>query len=142
MTAPGWAPPERVFHERARAELQAGIGGEEFTVVMANTHREDALIVAEKIRAAVEEAVIPLEDAPLRMTVSIGAVAYPEDTGSARELLHLADAALYRAKAAGRNRVCVSDTVDSVRIAGRDRRRPDPSSEEDSDVRGADRPPQ
>jgi diguanylate cyclase (GGDEF)-like protein len=93
-----------------RADLAARYGGEEFVVVMANTNREEARLVAEKIRHAVAAQRMLFEGEPVGITVSIGGVAYPDDTGDARQLLHLADAALYRAKRGGRDRVCfVSD---------------------------------
>ncbi len=88
-----------------RADLAARYGGEEFVVVMANTNREEARLVAEKIRRAVAAEELRFGDAVIRFTVSIGGVAYPDDTGDARQLLRLADEALYRAKRGGRDRV-------------------------------------
>ncbi|HXA27787.1 MAG TPA: diguanylate cyclase [Candidatus Angelobacter sp.] len=95
-----------------RSDLAARYGGEEFVVVMANTNREEARLVAEKIRRAVADVALRFgaDAEETRVTVSIGGVAYPDDTGDARQLLRLADDALYRAKRAGRDRVCfVSD---------------------------------
>jgi diguanylate cyclase (GGDEF)-like protein len=91
-----------------RSDLAARYGGEEFVVVMANTNGEEARLVADKIRAAVAELVLRLAPGAeeTRVTVSIGGVAYPDDTGDARQLLRLADDALYRAKRTGRDRVC------------------------------------
>lgn len=95
-----------------RSDLAARYGGEEFVVVMANTNREEARLVAEKIRRAVGGDRVDIGGVALRMTVSIGGVAYPDDTGDARQLLRLADEALYQAKRAGRDRVCfLSDGV-------------------------------
>ena len=92
-----------------RSDLAARYGGEEFAVVMANTSSEEARLVAEKIRLAVAESPIELDTlAALRLTVSIGGAAFPEDTDSARELLTLADEALYRAKRTGRDRACMA----------------------------------
>jgi diguanylate cyclase (GGDEF)-like protein len=91
-----------------RSDLAARYGGEEFVVVMANTNGEDARLVADKIRLAVADMVLRLapDVEETRITVSIGGVAYPDDTGDARQLLRLADDALYRAKRTGRDRVC------------------------------------
>jgi diguanylate cyclase (GGDEF)-like protein len=91
-----------------RSDLAARYGGEEFVVVMANTGREEARLVAEKIRHAVAELELNLggDAEEMSITVSIGGVAYPDDTGDARQLLRLADDALYKAKRSGRNRVC------------------------------------
>jgi two-component system, cell cycle response regulator len=95
-----------------RSDLAARYGGEEFVVVMANTNREEARLVAEKIRRAVSAQRMEFDSVAVRITVSVGGVAYPDDTGDARQLLELADDALYRAKRAGRNRVCfVSDSA-------------------------------
>jgi diguanylate cyclase (GGDEF)-like protein len=100
-----------------RSDLAARYGGEEFAVVMANTSAEEARLVAEKIRLALAETTIEIESgAPLRLTVSVGGAAFPEDTESARELLTLADEALYRSKRTGRDRTCMAgDTRARIR---------------------------
>jgi diguanylate cyclase (GGDEF)-like protein len=98
-----------------RADLAARYGGEEFMVVMSNTAAPDARRVAEKIRAAVEAMVVPINNArqAVTVTVSIGGAAYPDDTTTAQELLATADAALYDAKHGGRNRVCMASDRDA-----------------------------
>ena len=90
-----------------RADLAARYGGEEFIVVMSNTAAVDARRVAEKIRAAAEAMQVPIDGGrnSVSVSVSVGGAAYPEDTTTAAELLATADAALYDAKHAGRNRV-------------------------------------
>ena len=96
-----------------RADLAARYGGEEFVVVMPNTSAEEAFIVAEKIRLAVEETDVRLPGAQtVRLAVSIGVAAYPEHTNAAGELFSLADEALYRAKRTGRHRTCVATAAD------------------------------
>jgi diguanylate cyclase (GGDEF)-like protein len=104
-----------------RSDLAARYGGEEFVVVMANTNGEEARLVADKIRAAVAEMVLRLglDAEETRVTVSIGGVAYPDDTGDARQLLRLADDALYRAKRTGRDRVCFVNDGPRRRTLGR-----------------------
>jgi diguanylate cyclase (GGDEF)-like protein len=92
-----------------RADLAARYGGEEFVVVMPNTSADEAYVVAEKIRVAVEATDVRLPGAQtVRLAVSIGVAAYPEHTKAAGELFSLADAALYRAKRTGRRRTCVA----------------------------------
>ena len=92
-----------------RADVTARYGGEEFVVLMPDTSGREAFLVAEKIRLAVAETDVPLPDRnPVRLTVSIGVAAYPEDAGSAAELFSLADAALYQAKRTGRDRTCAA----------------------------------
>ncbi|HEY6538415.1 MAG TPA: sensor domain-containing diguanylate cyclase [Candidatus Dormibacteraeota bacterium] len=89
-----------------KSDLGARYGGEEFVVVMSNTSRSDAEVVADKIRAAVESMSVRLDDgSEVGITVSIGGVAFPEGSNGARNLLDLADRALYAAKRNGRNRV-------------------------------------
>ena len=93
-----------------RADLAARYGGEEFIVVMSNTDAADARRVAEKIRVAAEAMQVPIDAGrgSVAVTVSVGGAAYPEDTITAAQLLATADAALYDAKHAGRNRVCMA----------------------------------
>jgi diguanylate cyclase (GGDEF)-like protein len=92
-----------------RADLAARYGGEEFVVVMPNTSAGEAFMVAEKIRIAVAATDVGLPgDDPVRLTVSIGVAAYPENAQSVTELFSLADEALYRAKRTGRQRTCVA----------------------------------
>ena len=89
-----------------KSDLAARYGGEEFVVVMSNTSSDEAALVAEKIRLAVEGLAVPLEDGgAVSLTVSLGGVTFPEGTKGARNLLDLADRALYAAKRGGRNRV-------------------------------------
>jgi diguanylate cyclase (GGDEF)-like protein len=93
-----------------RSDLAARYGGEEFAVVMTNTGIRQARVVAEKIRRTVADTAVSVDISrpELKMTVSVGGAAYPEDTNDAGELLSLADAALYHSKRAGRNRVSMS----------------------------------
>ena len=78
------------------------LGGEEFAVLMPETAKPGALMAAERIREAVERAVLKQGETTISITVSIGAVA---GTGSVEDALIQADKALYRAKREGRNRV-------------------------------------
>jgi diguanylate cyclase (GGDEF)-like protein len=92
-----------------RADLAARYGGEEFVVLMPNTTAHEAFRVAEKIRLAVAATDMELPDRrPVRLTVSVGVAAYPEDTGTAGDLFALADGALYHAKRTGRDRTCMA----------------------------------
>ena len=81
------------------------IGGEEFVVVCADTTLEQAMVVAERLREATAALDFADIDPALRVTVSIG-VAQSQRSGDTHEgVLARADAALYRAKQRGRNRV-------------------------------------
>ena len=88
----------------------ARYGGEEFVIILPETAKENAAAVAEKIRSIVERTEFPREQTqPLgRLTVSVGVGSSPTDAKSSQELMDRADEALFRAKAAGRNRVEVA----------------------------------
>lgn len=80
-------------------------GGEEFTAILTNTSLRIALQVAERIRSLVEQASFEWEGQRIPVTLSVG-VALARSTGSdSLALIQTADAALYQAKARGRNRV-------------------------------------
>ena len=89
-------------------DLVARFGGEEFVIIMPDTDGTDALKVAERLCRKVAETPMDVADAPdgqLTVTVSIG-VAASNRLMPGEEIIKIADAALYRAKQTGRNRVC------------------------------------
>lgn len=102
-----------------RADLTARYGGEEFVVLMPNTSANEAFLVAEKIRLAVAGTDVELSDRlAVRLTVSVGVAAYPEDATSAADLFGLVDDALYEAKRTGRNRTCMAGALPAARAHG------------------------
>lgn len=104
-----------VASEMRAHDLVARYGGEEFAVILPNQSLKGAAIVAERIRARVEQLQLPHRRAPGRLvTVSIGAAtAHAAPGQQASALVAIADAALYRAKHMGRNRISlpVSEVV-------------------------------
>lgn len=102
----------RTLQREARAvDVVARYGGEEFVVILPETGAEGAVALAERIRERVcNSPPIPGgEYGWLRVTVSIGVATVPQSHASSPdELISLADQALYRAKAEGRNRVCIA----------------------------------
>jgi diguanylate cyclase len=85
------------------SDVAARYGGEEFAVVLPDTDERNATLVGEQLRRALGSALVPTAAGQLSLTVSIG-VAGGLGVSAAR-LVERADAALYAAKAAGRNRV-------------------------------------
>lgn len=93
-------------------DLLARYGGEEFVVLLPVTEAEPAGKVAERLRRAVEHTVVEVSGDRIGLTCSIGlATVWPSFQGTPESALALADAALYEAKAAGRNRVVASGTA-------------------------------
>lgn len=89
-------------------DLCARWGGEEFVVVLADTHQEGAIKVAEDILSNVRETSISIKDyAPISVTVSIGISTISTKTSFSGNLIDDADQAMYRAKKAGRDRYSI-----------------------------------
>lgn len=82
------------------------IGGEEFAVLLPETELDRALIIGERIRDRIGNITIPIEKLTLRLTVSLGAAEYNSGEKNIYSAIKRADAALYRAKESGRNRIC------------------------------------
>ena len=86
-------------------------GGDEFAIVFNGLEREQAFLRLEALRAAVAEIKglsVNGADKPISFTISVGLAACPIDGGNQAELLRKADAALYRAKLGGRNKVMLA----------------------------------
>lgn len=99
----------RVLREGIRGtDLVARYGGEEFAVLLVETTREPAHLVAERLRAAVEA--LPLAELGVDrpVTVSVGMASFPGDASDERGLIERADECLYAAKRGGKNRVVVA----------------------------------
>ncbi len=89
-------------------DLLGRLGGEEFAAVLADTSRDKAMMVAERIRANFAQAALEVDNRPVGATVSIGLVHCQDLVLDVHELLAQADQALYCAKENGRNRVEVA----------------------------------
>lgn len=93
-------------------ELAARYGGEEFVVILPDIGGAEAYEVAQRIRTAIEDQAMPHAGSPVIgvVTVSVGVVSQiPRQEDTLHDLLRKADAALYRAKEQGRNRVVMAE---------------------------------
>jgi diguanylate cyclase (GGDEF)-like protein len=94
----------RLANEQLRAnDLFGRIGGEEFATLLPDTTPQDAIGLAERIRAAVEGASHRVGERAIRTTVSVGVASFNDAATDLAGLLKEADEALYRAKEGGRN---------------------------------------
>lgn len=99
----------RLFREALRGgDLAIRLGGEEFALWLPGADLAAAADVAERVRAVVERTPCYWGGTQLAVTCSAGVAGVPESTTNVENLYGLADAALYRAKQAGRNRVEVA----------------------------------
>jgi diguanylate cyclase (GGDEF)-like protein len=92
-----------VLREGVReVDVAARYGGEEFAVLLPDTSCLGAFLVAERVRQGIEGR---FARGRVRLTVSGGIAVFPDDAGTPADLIVRADAALYAAKAAGKNRI-------------------------------------
>jgi diguanylate cyclase (GGDEF)-like protein len=92
-------------------DLPARMGGEEFVVLLPETGLKQAMEAAERIRRTLEARAVVWNGRPLSVTASLGVSACPDCTAVPAEVLSQADAALYRAKDAGRNQVAAAPVL-------------------------------
>ena len=88
-------------------DTSARYGGEEFAAILPETSRTGAYVVADRIRARIEEHFRRRRGAA-RITVSGGVATFPDDASSAEELIRRSDEGLYRSKAEGKNRITLA----------------------------------
>jgi two-component system, cell cycle response regulator len=102
----------RVMTATIRAEdVPARYGGEEFAVICREIDVDGARVLGERLRSAIEQHRFEHDGKVIPVTVSVGA-AVNFKTGDAQALIAAADAAMYEAKRAGRNRVCLHAPAD------------------------------
>lgn len=87
------------------SDIIGRIGGEEFAVILPETDINAALIIGDRLRKRIEALEIPHKNSKLKITISIGASSSSKDDLSIDDVLQRSDAALYRAKDNGRNRI-------------------------------------
>jgi len=104
-----------LMKDMREVDTVARYGGEEFVIILPETTETGAVFVAQRLRRAVEQAKF-FAGSPhsvQHLTISIGVALYDTDAQFKRDLIEFADAALYAAKHAGRNRVMCYSEVSS-----------------------------
>ena len=96
---------EVVQKELRESDFLGRLGGEEFCVVLVQTGKDGALLLAERLRFVTEAMRVPCDDEIIGVTVSIGVTEWSEGDLETEDILKRADRALYAAKEAGRNQV-------------------------------------
>jgi len=85
-------------------------GGDEFVIVLPQTSKENACLVARRLHKLIRERLwLTAEGAGVRITSSAGVASYPSDAQSKAELLHLADEAMYAVKNTTRDNVAAAN---------------------------------
>lgn len=95
------------------SDIYCRYGGEEFLLVLPQMTLDGAAVRAEQVRNALLAGPISNGDLAIEVTASFGVATFPGDGCTGEELIAAADQALYAAKAAGRNRVHVSNAAES-----------------------------
>ncbi len=97
----------QIIKEHLReSDIPSRYGGEEFAILLPYTHIDEAQIVGERLRKAVQDTPICLDKQNINVTISMG-LAELDSNESGEDLFKRADKALYEAKESGRNRVCL-----------------------------------
>ncbi|HBG37013.1 MAG TPA: GGDEF domain-containing protein [Treponema sp.] len=110
---------KKIFEGIRGQDMAGRYGGEEFVVMLYNTEKDAAMLVAERIRKDIEHAELHYEGKDLSVTISIGVAFCPPETSmTAKEIVEFADQALYESKANGRNRVTLAQTYKDNAFAG------------------------
>ena len=89
-------------------DIASRYGGEEFTVLLNDTNKDEAMLVAERIRSKIDEHDFVYNDQHLHVTISIGVAIFDSEdhySNSPKEFINLADKGLYESKNNGRNKV-------------------------------------
>jgi len=101
-------------------DLATRIGGDEFAIILTETGREGAKVVAEKLCAELRDIAFEgLDGKTFHITTSIGLMTFPRDAQSVSDLMSGVDIGLYRAKQLGKNSVCTVDFVEDKILASR-----------------------
>ncbi|HEY2037167.1 MAG TPA: GGDEF domain-containing protein, partial [Steroidobacteraceae bacterium] len=100
-------------HELREVDLVARIGGEEFVILLPESTGEMGVHVAERLRSAIEGNMMTFEEAVVHFTISAGVTPMLATDVGWESMLRRADAAMYKAKRSGRNRVVLDPEEDT-----------------------------
>ncbi|MBF0319277.1 MAG: diguanylate cyclase [Nitrospirae bacterium] len=96
---------KRVGSMLRNTDVLGRYGGEEFLIILTETNEESALLLADRIRSAVEKMSITSSDYTINVTISMGVAEFRKAIKDYLQMLHEVDIALYNSKKLGRNRV-------------------------------------
>lgn len=114
------AVTQRILASLRTHDTAVRLGGEEFLVLMPEATLAEAGVAAERVRRTIGETAIPVAcpQGAVEVTISIGVTATPAGAYALEDIIKIADAALYEAKRAGRNRVVTTDCAAKLPIPG------------------------
>ncbi len=96
-----------ILAEKRDSDIAARFGGEEFVLLMTHTDNVSAYIFAERLRKKIELLEISYHEHVFKLTVSGGIATFPSNSQNPKELLQMADSAVYLAKGAGKNSIAL-----------------------------------
>ena len=102
-----------------KGDVVTRLGGDEFAIILTETSRSGALVVAESVRKMIRQHsfINSASGEEYHLTISSGVISYPEDAKTIDELMSGVDIALYRSKQMGKDTVCIIDSAASdIRI--------------------------
>ncbi|HEX6467327.1 MAG TPA: sensor domain-containing diguanylate cyclase [Terriglobales bacterium] len=83
-------------------------GGDEFVVLLPQTNKDAAMVVAKRLRDILRNTIFTIEDIPLNIRASMGLACYPEDAKSAHEIIRQADEMMYMVKNSSRDNIAIA----------------------------------
>lgn len=101
-------------HELRTGDWLGRLGGEEFIIGLPGATRENAHLIGERVRVRIQAQHLQANGHPIQLTASVGVAGLLDSRDTADALLERADAALYKAKAAGRNRVFIHPSLAAI----------------------------